>query len=67
MCYEKPQERNDPSKSDGLHEGGDVKIYFFFEIRDMWMGLFWKDFEWGRSVYICLLPCCVIQITYERR
>ncbi len=37
-------------------------IRFFFAWYDFWVGVF-VDTE-KRTVYICPLPCCVIQISY---
>jgi len=42
-----------------------MKISFFFAWYDLWVGAYWdRNF---RTLYICLLPCCVIRMVFDRR
>lgn len=39
-----------------------MKIHYWyirpkFEIRDIWIGIYWKRFPAALDVYVCLLPC----------
>lgn len=38
-------------------------VKFFFAWYDFWVGLFWDQKK--RRLYICPLPCCVVQIDWN--
>ncbi len=38
---------------------------FFFAWYDLWIGAYWDRKK--RQLYICPLPCCVIQIDMRKR
>jgi len=42
-----------------------MKIKFFIAWYDFWVGWFWDRKKC--ALYICLLPCCVIQIDFKRQ
>jgi len=42
-----------------------MKISFFFAWYDFWVGFFW-DRE-HKILYICLIPCCVFKIMFEKQ
>lgn len=44
-----------------------MKITIEFEKHDLWIGLYWRYDEQYRlgHIYICLLPCLPIHITWE--
>jgi hypothetical protein len=44
-----------------------TKVSIEFEIRDFWVGLFWKEDEYYvNHIYICLIPCLPIHIQWVR-
>lgn len=50
-----------------------ISIELLFEIRDIWVGLYWdvnyQDIpnEWHLDVYICLIPMFPLHIKYIQR
>ena len=40
-----------------------VKVRFYFERRDLWVGLFWYYSFGVRHFYVCVLPCLPLHIT----
>ena len=40
-----------------------------FNKHDIWIGVYWKDWygwnSWLRTIYICIIPCFPIEITWE--
>lgn len=39
------------------------RVKFFFAWYDMWVGFYWDADT--RCLYVCPLPCCVIQIIFK--
>jgi hypothetical protein len=42
----------------------------YWEIRDLWVGCYW-DFDrrgrmWKLTVYLCLIPCLPLRLTWSR-
>lgn len=35
-----------------------------FEPRDLWIGVYWNRPYWGLEVYICIVPCLPIKLTW---
>lgn len=48
-----------------------MKVRVEFKLEDMWVGVFWRKWEFGRAIgidiWICLVPCFPIHITREWR
>jgi len=45
-------------------------VRFQFEPRDLWIGVFWRvNYDWvvRLQVYICLLPCFPILLSFSQR
>lgn len=36
-----------------------------YKLQDMWIGLFWRRHGSGGDVWICLLPCLPIHISWD--
>lgn len=48
-----------------------IVAQFQLEIRDVWIGIFWRKSEMSAKLpiwhlYICLLPCVPLHITWSR-
>lgn len=41
----------------------DLKAQFQFELKDIWIGLFWQKTDIALHFYICLIPCVPLHIT----
>jgi hypothetical protein len=41
-------------------------IRFEFKLADLWVGAFWKSNSDQVDVWICLIPCVPLHITYYR-
>lgn len=68
-----------PSRRTGVsrRKRRDLNVRLFFEGRDIWVGVFWKvtdtrasdlsdGWEWRTlHVYICVLPCLPLLVTYS--
>lgn len=40
-----------------------LRIKWFFEIRDLWIGIYWTpNYPWI-DIYICLMPCIPLRIS----
>ena len=39
--------------------------YIMFAWYDIWIGFYWKNKT--KTLYICLLPCCVIQVSFRKK
>lgn len=42
-----------------------VEIALEVELRDMWIGVYWKPYPQGLNLYICILPCLPLSIYIE--
>lgn len=47
------------------------EVALLAEIRDLWVGVFW-DFDrlgrmWTLTVYVCLIPCLPLRLTWGWR
>lgn len=49
-----------------LYDGTYCKVQFQLELRDMWIGLFWRKTAFWHF-YICLVPCLPLHITWVPR
>jgi hypothetical protein len=53
---------------------GQVFVAIKPEIRDLWIGVYWNTDNWGDetkflkeySIYVCIVPCLPIRITWYR-
>lgn len=43
-----------------------MKARIFFEPRDIWVGVFWDRRDDGLRLYICIVPCVPILLTFSR-
>ena len=44
---------------------GFIKVILGFEIRDLWVGVYWKRYPKSVDVYACLLPCLPLNIYWQ--
>ncbi len=58
------REKNPPHWS--LVDRPDLKMQFQFECRDMWIGMFWRRTKVALHLYICLIPCVPLHVTWAR-
>ncbi len=42
-----------------------VMVQFYFEPRDIWVGLYWKSFRGDIDFYLCLVPMLPLHIKLE--
>lgn len=40
-----------------------LKVQLQFEVRDLWIGVFWRKTEIALHIYICIVPLFPIHIT----
>lgn len=38
-----------------------IRVRVFFAWYDVWIGAYYD--RWNRTMYVCLLPCCVLRIS----
>ena len=36
--------------------------WFYWEPRDMWIGLYWKRYPAAIDIYVCIVPCFPINV-----
>lgn len=44
-----------------------IKLQLQFEMRDCWVGLFWRKTDLAIHLYICLVPTIPLHVTILRR
>jgi hypothetical protein len=44
-----------------------VKAQFQLELRDVWVGCFWRKTEIALHFYACLIPCLSLHVTILRK
>lgn len=42
-----------------------IKIGFQFSLHDWWIGLHWKQFGHITQVWVCLIPCVAVHVSWE--
>ena len=42
------------------------RVRLKFDVRDVWVGVFWRKIENGFDVFICLVPCLPLSIKYRK-
>ena len=44
-----------------------LKAQFQLELRDLWVGVFWRKTEIALHIYACVIPMLPLHITIERK
>lgn len=44
-----------------------LKVQFQWELRDLWVGLFWRKTQIALHLYVCIVPCVPLHVTILRK